>query len=145
MAKGRTHQLATVGLLALEGAALALPGSPKIELGCIMAGTALGLVITPDLDIDRGSVSLATLRRIWIVGPLLALAWRIIWQPYAWLVPHRHWLSHAPLISTALRLIYLGVILALLGLPAWVLPAAWLGLLFAGLAMSDVVHWLMDM
>lgn len=43
------------------------------------------------------------MRRLGILGVL----WVMLWMPYAYLIPHRHWLSHAPFISGALRLVYL--------------------------------------
>ena len=71
--------------------------------------------------------------------------------PYAKLIRHRHWLSHAPLIGTAGRLAYL----AALGWLAWLAlgrpdvaldgealrTLAWAA---AGLAASDALHWVMD-
>jgi len=38
---------------------------------------------------------------------------KLIWLPYRKLLRHRSWLSHGPIIGTILRLIYLGVWLAM--------------------------------
>jgi hypothetical protein len=36
----------------------------------------------------------------------------LLWLPYQKFIPHRHWLSHAPVIGSAVRLLYLGVLLS---------------------------------
>ena len=73
------------------------------ELGLIAASSHLlgGLYLSPDLDLK----SLPWKR--W--GAL-----RFLWIPYQ-RIPHRHWLSHAPIVGSIGRLLYLGL---------WVSPLA---------------------
>jgi uncharacterized metal-binding protein len=68
-----------------------------------MMGMVVGeLLLSPDLDHDSGAIAY----RRW--GIL-----KFLWRPYQKLVPHRGVLSHAPLIGTAARLVYLaGLFLA---------------------------------
>jgi uncharacterized metal-binding protein len=88
------------------------------------------MVITPDLDLlATGNVRRFGLRQLW----------RLYWYPYSRLITHRSWLSHAPVIGTIGRLVYL--------LPltwwAWQYPAMlWAAL---GLAIADLAHFVMDL
>lgn len=68
-------------------------------------------------------------------------------------IPHRHWLSHCPIVGTLGRLLYMtlmgGLIWLLLGRPPLPfvlvnLPAGWIAAFVAGLMVSDTAHWLMD-
>jgi len=70
-------------------------------LGLIAASSHLlgGLYLSPDLDLK----SLP-----WKRWGLL----KFIWLPYQNFIPHRHWLSHAPVIGTTVRLLYLSVLLS---------------------------------
>ena len=58
-----------------------------------------GLWLSPDLD----TKSLA-LKRWGIL--------KIIWLPYRKIIPHRSIFSHGPLIGTAIRISYIGIIIA---------------------------------
>jgi uncharacterized metal-binding protein len=119
-------------------------------LGCFA-----GLFIDPDLDVDR--ITRSERRMIKTVG-LAGWLWLILWWPYARVIPHRHPLSHWPVLSTALRLVYLAGLVFLvlfglevafgLGMPLLVMlmevpRPVWLAA-FSGLALSDVGHWLAD-
>ena len=127
--------LATAGVVALKGA-----------LFPMAAGAAAGTLIHPDWDYAeiRGVVA--------DLGPLKYLV-----KPYGWAVPHRHWISHAPLVGTAGRLAYIFLPLLILAQllvmagalpfnPVWALlrtPQFWWGAL--GLALADTLHFAMDM
>lgn len=114
----------------------------------------VGLVVTPDLDVRYRNTYSETIMRH-TAGRLAGGFWDWIWLPYAYLIPrHRHWLSHAPIIGTALRLLYLlaipallwwvlGHILTLPALPQIALSPAALWAL-GGLALVDALHWVMD-
>jgi uncharacterized metal-binding protein len=113
----------------------------------------VGLVVTPDLDVrDRDTHAETVMRR---TGRCLGAIWDLFWLPYAWLIPrHRHPLSHWPILGTALRLVYLlavpallwwgmGQLLPLPTLPWLVLtPLTWWAI--GGLALVDALHWGMD-
>ena len=110
----------------------------------VMAGCASGVLIMPDLDTAEGK----TVEAERIVGKVVLVGglWSAYWFPYAKVFKHRSKISHFPCIGTAIRLLYLTIpflILALwqgwaLAIPAWLWPRA------AGLAISDILHWLMD-
>lgn len=145
MPSGRVHaaitSAAAVGLQ-VAGFSLALrysePGLMLLGIGALS-----GLFLTPDLDVDAGSISHAKVRA---ASGCLGAIWRLYWWPYSKIVPHRHWLSHAPVLSTLLRISYLLFPLLLISVDTWRVLAqspaflAWV----AGLAISDFFHWLMD-
>jgi uncharacterized metal-binding protein len=148
MPDGKTHAaITTIAAAGLYGAGtlLGLPDGVPLALA---GGCMVGLLITPDLDVNDRIYAHHLLRRE--AGRLPALAWKTFWLPYSRLVPHRHWLSHAPFIGTSLRLGYLvllaWLLLALFGhpwpwqeLPAWAPWAVW------GLVVSDALHWAADL
>jgi uncharacterized metal-binding protein len=108
-----------------------------------------GLWLSPDLD----TRSRATRR--W--GPL-----RLLWWPYRRWLPHRSLLSHSPVLGTAGRLLYLGVLvifISLLLMPygspgpdqlinglqqTWLDRKALVVAALAGLEMSSWLHLLQD-
>ena len=73
--------------------------------------------------------------------------WWIYWYPYSRLIYHRSVLSHLPVLSTLIRLLYIYPLLLfclwLLGITLAELPPA-TGWIFLGLALSDTVHTLLD-
>lgn len=136
MPSGMTHTTAT---LILAGATLPL-GNPAIT-----AGVLTGILLSPDLDVDNGNISLYHLRRVGCVGNILSGLWRAYWYPYAKLTPHRSHISHSLLFGTAFRVFYilLPVLVAnFLGVPM-VMPS-WFGMWFIGLVLADALHILMD-
>lgn len=139
MPGGRVHTLLTASQLAT-----AVIARQPVEY---CAGLAAGILLSPDLDVDNGNISDALLRR---VARPLQWAWRILWTPYAMLIPHRHWLSHAPILSTLVRLGYLWLAAnaAVFGMDRLgvdiALSVAWDWRFFWGLAQADAVHALAD-
>ena len=116
----------------------------QAALACSL-GALAGVILTPDLDVNNGSRSNHYVRKF--AGIVVETLWRLYWKPYALLVKHRSIWSHGPILSTAIRLAYLGFVPAGIwwwaGLPlppvqAWML---W-GLL--GLVLVDSVHGLLD-
>lgn len=147
MPNGRVHVAASVALAAVSAAA----GPPEWSLP-LAAGALLGIPLSPDLDMQTRTVS----ERLPLIGPV----WQVLWYPYALAVKHRSWVSHMPVVSTAIRIGYL--ILALwvvwslgqviggwqaptLGeMFGWLLDQPWFLAVFIGLALSDALHVLMD-
>lgn len=135
MATGRLHSRAST-----YAALLSIPvgwyingflPAIQVSLGCW-----IGLVLTPDLDVEKGNISYYWIRRI---HPLLERIWFWVWWPYSRAFQHRSWATHFPFISTGIRLAYLlWPVWLLFG---WWLPPAWIIL---GLCISDIIHWLMD-
>jgi len=144
LASGRAHDRAT-WLLALPFGALwwpwlGLSGLTTASLAFLLGG----LVLSPDLDTRSNAT------RRW--GPL-----KWLWWPYRRWLSHRSLLSHTPVIGTAGRLLYLGLLLlglCLLALPLGAPAPAWLwlqgqalwrrhpNLLLAGLAGLEASAWL---
>jgi uncharacterized metal-binding protein len=76
-----------------------------------------------------------------------------IWLPYQKFIPHRHWLSHAPVIGSAVRLLYLGVLLSPVAIALyWELQPLQLGndfrnsvaVALIGVELSALNHLLLD-
>lgn len=152
MPSGRVHAAITAisaaGLLAATWKA----GQPLVTTLAVAGGCLAGLLVTPDLDEDRPVRSHALVRRN--LGSLPAFLWGLLWFPYARALPHRHWLSHAPVVGTLLRVGYLAGLTwlgcALVGIPwpwEW-LPPGWAELMawaLLGLGVSDGLHWAADL
>jgi uncharacterized metal-binding protein len=98
MASGRSHDRAT-WLLALPFGALWWPWLGLTGMAVASVSFLVGgLLLSPDLDTRSNPA------RRW--GPL---TW--LWWPYRRLLSHRSLVSHTPLIGTAGRLLYLGLVL----------------------------------
>lgn len=100
MSSGKIHDQAI--LLATPVLGLAVCGSAgfPIALAATTGYVFGGFYLSPDLD---------TKSRPWRRwGPL-----RMLWEPYRRLVPHRSFLSHSPIVGSAIRLLYLAILLAL--------------------------------
>lgn len=138
MSSGKTHAGASLFLAVAGGLGVSLQGRSDIA-AAIGAGCLLGIILSPDLDqptLTHGEW--LVIKRVPIFGWLWVAYWSMLYAR----IPHRHWLSHAPIIGTAGRLVYLLLPLLVLGVR---LPVnAWtLGGVF-GLCASDVLHWIMD-
>ncbi len=147
MSRGNTHALATIFLAAAGGMVVHQLGHPIAHTAALTGGALAGLVLTPDLDLDRGCIANDIVRRT--AGRKAERFWSLFWLPYSRLIRHRSHLSHLPLFGTALRLGYLlalpliflfmaGQPPALHTVPIWAWWAA------GGLALADVLHYLMD-
>jgi uncharacterized metal-binding protein len=147
---GKAHAAASV-VLAVPSAlvALGVTGDQRIA-GAVALGCAAGVPMTPDLDQEGiGWIEWQMVR--WTFG--LGFLWLMAWYGYAKILPHRHPLSHAPVIGTAIRVAWLALwVLALdrlvigydvLGWLATVPAGVWLGA-FVGLCVSDAAHLAMD-
>lgn len=110
MPGGRVHAAitaATVSGLIAPYAIVNLDGNPYWYI----AGCVVGLLVTPDLDIDKGNISDSFLRKVF---PPIQWVWRTVWFPYAKLLPHRSPLSHFPILGTLLRIGYIFLIVNVL-------------------------------
>jgi uncharacterized metal-binding protein len=110
MPSGRTHDRITLWSLPLV-AALTFGQTSSSNLTLLVSGSFLfgGLMFGPDLDI----YSCQYQRWGWF---------KPIWLPYQKSLRHRSFLSHGPLIGTALRILYLAI---------WILVFGVLGLVMA--------------
>jgi uncharacterized metal-binding protein len=110
MPSGQTHDRITLWILpVVTGWTLGQTRSSHLTL--IVAGCFLfsGLMFGPDLDIQR---SYHFQRWGWL---------RWLWLPYQKSVRHRSFLSHGPIIGTAVRVLYLSVWVIILATPVAVI------------------------
>ena len=143
MPSGRIHHFwwKRFRWLALTGAALFALLDLAIGAG-FLAGYWLGKYVEPDLDHRNFTGSeYRAMRELKFIGAILVG----YFQPYAYLLPHRHFLSHTPIISTAIRFVYLFWWVGILWVKSdnIILLNVMLGI-FYGLCMSDTVHWMLD-
>lgn len=148
MASGNTHDKATIALAVVIATSNPVIGPALIQLlnesqtvieisytpllgFAISAGALLNLWLSPDLDLSKCNA----LRR-W--GPI-----GFIWHPYRKVIPHRHALSHLPVLGTMGRVFYLAVpVSPFFGLE-W-LGSEWLQAGIVGLILADILHWIFD-
>lgn len=151
MPPGRPHTQATlIATFVLTGvsAYLVMTTNRPDWVGAIAGGLS-GLFLGPDTDVDDGSIANYHARRI---GFLFGVFWRAYWYPYAKLFPHRGLISHTPILSTLIRIVYLfwwwGVwwLLWALGyvdyfwFPSLIFVLSFVG----GLILVDAIHIVMD-
>ncbi|NEP18699.1 MAG: metal-binding protein [Leptolyngbya sp. SIO4C1] len=106
MPSGKTHDRITLwGLPLVLTAAFYLTLDITLTVIVCISFLVGGFMMGPDLDIHSVQY------RRW--GPL-----RWIWLPYQKTIKHRSQLSHGPVIGTVLRVLYLGLWIALFGLVA---------------------------
>ena len=165
MADGKTHSSATQILAVLLFASEATYGKlngyflePTLIYSAVLAGGAmLGLILTPDLDVNAGSISEDELREISPFGENL---WWIYWFPYRQILPHRSPFSHWPIIGTIGRLLYISIpywiglaIAYVLDPPTfswlaqagiWLITLPYFRVAVLGLAGADTLHFFMD-
>jgi uncharacterized metal-binding protein len=165
MADGKTHASATQILAVLLFASEATDGKlngyflqPTLIYSAVLAGGAmLGLILTPDLDANAGSISEKELREISSFGENL---WWIYWFPYRQILPHRSPFSHWPIIGTIGRLLYIsipywiGLTVTYFLYPSWfdwlaqngiwLITLPYFRVAVLGLAGADLLHFFMD-
>lgn len=109
MPGGKIHfKSNVVGGAVLLGMA-AWGGADVSSLWAVTGGALAGTLVTPDYDLNKGMP-----RNILTMFP----PWRWIWWPYRKLVKHRSWVSHGPLVGTAIRILYLLLWILVLGIAA---------------------------
>lgn len=143
MPAGRVHTTSTL----LLGVALLLPAPWYVDrLGAeavaLVPGCIAGILLSPDLDVDRGNVSH---RKMGDLAKEIGWIWRVFWWPYAKAIRHRHWLSHGYIAGTAIRLFYIWLFTGMYyWLPASWVTSPWVWWWVAGLVASDCLHTAMD-
>jgi len=146
MPDGKTHSAITAVAAGVITVSLWRAGFTGEEVRLAATGCLTGIVLSPDLDVDGGFLGHVLVTKY--LGKIVGTIWRVFWWPYAVLAPHRSWMSHAPLISTLLRLGYCYgtyfVVCAILQVPAWV-PEPHMALYScSGLVVSDTLHYIAD-
>jgi len=110
-------------------------GEPPDLAAAAAVGCALGVLLTPDLDISGTRSDYLVKEQI---GVIPGIIWRLLWYPYSTLIPHRSLLSHGPIIGTAIRLIYIWIPLSFI--PWLEIPGLYLSRGICGLLISDNLH-----
>ena len=150
MPSGIVHNWTSIVAAVVGGGGLWATGLVAVPNAAAFTGGCLaGVLLSPDLDLLEGSRSDRVARHLF---GFAGRVWRLLWLPYALIIGrHRSSLSHAPLIGTAGRLLYLAVFVVpiyLLLRPyvhiPHILPAAFWLFALAGLATSDALHGIMD-
>ncbi|TCI24563.1 hypothetical protein EVJ27_05715 [Exiguobacterium sp. SH3S2] len=136
MASGKTHT--RTNLVAIGALAIATPFIDVDIPTTLFLGALIGTFwLSPDLDLKSDAY--------YRWGPL-----RGFWLPYVKLMPHRSPLSHLPVLSDLIRVIYLGFPLALiLTFTSYeAVVKTWLDLngipFFLGLVFATTLHTALD-
>jgi uncharacterized metal-binding protein len=159
MSTGKVHAFATVAAGGtLSAGLIVFAHLEPASTFAFAAGCLTGLIVNPDLDIRRFTHAEAVVRSSGgRMGKWFAGLWYALWWPYSHLIPyHRHLLSHLPILGTAVRILYLAAIFALLyWLAGWLFPLPQIQPIspllvplfwwsFAGLSLVDALHAFMD-
>ena len=133
MPSNRTHDRITRALVVLSMGLIVLWWQLGLDTAFITGMSVLfgGYYLSPDLDI----YSVPYRRWGWI---------RWIWKPYQRFFGHRNFWTHAPVVGTVVRLLWLTPIwlpLFVFFQPNWV----YAGYLALGLEIAAFAHWLTDL
>lgn len=143
MPSGQVHSSTTiVTMVATAEAIIIYEASKPIEIqstACFILGLSIGLIMSPDLDLDKN-----------INFTRMGLLWKLIWWPYTKAIAHRSTISHFPILSTVIRVLYVGLlptaIALLMGLRIYEAQIYWLLFMaLIGLITSDTAHYYQDM
>lgn len=134
MPDGKVHGIATLACCVVASATVAyLTYSAEYTLAT-SAGWITTLSINPDLDLNQ---------RVTFRQPH-QLLWRLYWYPYSRLFGHRSFFSHAPVVSTLLRIMYISIVVVPLLHWLGVRKYDWAIWLMGGMICSDILHYVMD-
>lgn len=115
MSPGGEHSLDSVLVATVGGAFFLHDGLGASIAMAFGIGALAGVFLTPDLDLGHHSAS------------PIHLPVRILFAPYSYLIPHRSFFSHWPILGTLGRLAYLALLATLL-VAAGMLNATYVGL-----------------
>jgi uncharacterized metal-binding protein len=148
MSNGRVHAVASVALA--SGFLIGGGGEPAI-------GALVGIMLSPDLDVDNGFSADRYIRNS--VGHVFETGWDIVWWPYRKAMKHGSFASHFPLVGTAGRIVYLWLIMVavylilsvffplmdiMYELTWWLEHVRARYPMLMGLAGSDLIHYVLD-
>lgn len=151
---------ATLALTTVSVGAIVYTHSPAVWP--LLVGEMAGIFLTPDLDavtreMNGHNYSTWLIRHFFSrwgrhFGNAIEYVWTTFWYPYSF-IPHRSWLSHAPVVGTLGRMMYLSsipvaVIWVMQGdlkSVTQVLQSTPFILFTLGLMASDSLHFAMDM
>lgn len=102
MPSGKVHTTVSVVAGGLVGAIAYGAGFSAAEsLALLLGCSVVGSVVSPDLDVDAGNISDMRMRKF-----RLGILWSVFWSPYRLRIKHRSVLSHAPIVGTLIRILY---------------------------------------
>lgn len=148
MPSGAIHARDSRVLAILTPIPVAVLTANLVPAALVAVGCLSGIPLSPDLDHHNRTYA----ERLPVIGKL----WEWFWLPYEKLMPHRSYLSHAPILGTLLRQLYLITILwgvaylagwESMGLGdelLWLSRQTWYQWWLLGLVLSDLVHWFQD-
>ncbi len=156
MASGENHVKATALIALPAGVLAALSGAGWLAGAACSLGCLSGIILSPDLDVEHRTRSEYLVYRY--MGRFLGAAWFAFWWPYARLIPHRHPLSHWPVMGTLGRILYIyfaggalwfAAAWMIRGRGVWMPLGDWLESIYfiwgiLGLGLADALHFLMD-
>lgn len=145
MATGREHDNAT-RVFSVPASIATIVWTGEFWPGAsVFLGFVITLFVNPDLDIEGRTGNETWLRKNY---GCLGILWQACWYIYALAIPHRGVLSHGALIGTVIRYLYIfWPILLWIGTFEQPRREFFLGCmlwLFVGMAMSDLLHLIMD-
>jgi uncharacterized metal-binding protein len=145
MSDGKTHEGDSIALSIAIGIIASLYMKSIVAGGWMALGALCGVYLTPDLDVDGW---IRSKRKVVNSFGLFGYLWFGYWYPYSRAIRHRHWISHMPVVGTAIRVLYVGIIPAIVATAVGVQLSddliIGLMLWFIGLVISDTAHWLRD-
>lgn len=103
--------------------------------------------MTPDTDVDKGFYGFFLVD---MFDPIIGKIWKILWWPFAKLVSHRSWLSHAPIVGTLMKAAYILVMISPIILTVFYLDIRpqieyiYIISIFIGMLIGDLGHLLLD-
>ena len=149
MPSGKIHSITNI-VVGLSGSAtMLLLGRGTESVAGIATGAIVGIMVSCDNDVDSGNIADWLIKRY--TGNIVEMLWTMLWTPYRKVMKHRGFLSHAPGVSTIIRIAYLAVFYFLISTPlGWLsrhIQIDWAWLLwwaFVGLVLADTAHWGLD-
>lgn len=137
MASGKEHFESNKRLL-IAGAVLIpiFTVNPFYGLSWII-GCTLGMFIHPDWDVNHPTYPNAVIKKKF--GSIVAKVYWFVQLPYAKLIPHRSWVSHSPILSTIIRMVYIGIPLLPL---AFFLPTDIIGVMLNEYTAVAIIAWM---
>lgn len=161
MASGKQHAVGYkigLGILAFAGAGAVIAGAEPMYAVSLFAGGLVGMCVDPDL---RDQHNLTThsehrMKKIPLIGGLTGWLWQSYWYPLSRAITHRSFLSHLPILATAIAagwliipwsvIWYLVQTGAITGYGDWLFSywGPWVWWLFAGWVVQDCIHFIQD-
>lgn len=113
MSSGKQHWESNKRLLVAGAVAVSITTMNPFYAFAWMCGVTTGMLVHPDWDINHRTYPNRMVKNKF--GSIIASIYWYVQYPYAMLIPHRSWVSHTPIVSTIIRMAYVGV---------WLIPLA---------------------